>query len=69
MKRRGTYRLSKVGKGWDYLPEKEKKEKSEYERLYNNIIKKEKRIKRLRELIKDEKSLLTVQDLKRSSSY
>ena len=58
MKRRGTYRLSKVGSGWDYLPKKERDEKKEYEFLYNNILKKEKRIKRLREQLRGEQELL-----------
>lgn len=58
MKRRGTYRLSKVGKGWDYLPDKEKQEKREYERLYNNILRKEKKIVKMRERLREEQELL-----------
>lgn len=69
MSRRGTYRLSKVGKGWDYLPEKEQIEKREYESLYNNILKKEKKIERLRIELRKEQELLRGMKVKRTEKY
>ena len=38
------YRINKVGGGWEFLPQKEKELKSQYERLLNNINRREKRI-------------------------
>ena len=38
------YRINKVGEGWEFLPDKEKKEKLDYERLFNNIVRREKKI-------------------------
>ena len=38
------YRINKIGDGWKFLPEKEKKEKLDYERLFNNITRREKKI-------------------------
>ena len=69
MKRRGTYKLSKVGRGWDYLPTKEKQEKSEYERLYNNILRKEKKIVRMRERLREEQELLREMKKERTERF
>ena len=38
------YRIKKVGDEWEFLPKKERDEKREYERLLNNINKREKKI-------------------------
>ena len=38
------YRIKKVGDDWEFLPEMERKEKSNYERLLNKISKREKKI-------------------------
>ena len=38
------YRIKKVGDGWKFLPQKEREEKFEYERLLNKIKKREKKI-------------------------
>jgi len=47
------YKLSEVGNGWEYLPEHERKLKSNYEKLYNDIIRNEKNIKSFKEKIKN----------------
>lgn len=41
------YRINKVGDDWYFLPDKEKTEKSEYERLFHRIKRREKRIQRI----------------------
>ena len=38
------YRVKKVGDGWEFLPKKELDEKLGYERLLNNINRREKKI-------------------------
>ena len=62
------YRIKKVGDGWDFLPKKERKEKSDYERLLNNISRREKKIesdlskiKKLKEELKEMKKERTIQ--------
>lgn len=58
------YRIKKVGDGWEFLPEKERNEKRDYEKLVLNIERKEKKIERmLIELGKEKKSL---RDLKKN---
>lgn len=62
------YRINKVGEGWEFLPDKEKKEKLDYERLFNNIVRREKKIdselgkiKKLKEELKEMKKNRTIQ--------
>lgn len=69
MSRRGTYRLSKVGKGWEYLPEKEQIEKREYESLYNRILRKEKKIERMRVQLREEQKVLQRMKVERTEKY
>uniref|UniRef100_UPI00404811AC hypothetical protein n=1 Tax=Algoriphagus sp. TaxID=1872435 RepID=UPI00404811AC len=58
------FRIKKVGDEWEFLPEKERKEKRDYEKLVLNIERKEKKIERmLIELGKEKKSL---RDLKKN---
>ncbi len=38
------YRIKKVGEGWEFLPQKERDEKREYENLTIRIIRREKKI-------------------------
>ena len=61
------YRINKVGEGWEFLPDKEKKEKLDYERLFNNIVRREKKIdselskiKKLKEELKEMKKNRTI---------
>lgn len=52
------YRIKKVGDDWGFLPEEEWKEKLKYERLFNNINRREKRIQKvIEELPKLKKEL------------
>jgi hypothetical protein len=41
------YRIKKVGDDWSFLPEKEWKEKLDYERLFNKVTRREKRIQKI----------------------
>jgi len=38
------YRVTKIGDGWEFLPEEERKKKFQFERLINNINRREKKI-------------------------
>ncbi len=62
------YRTKKVGDSWEVIPEKERKEKSDYERLLNNIKRREKKIesdlgkiKKLKEELREMKKKRTIQ--------
>jgi len=69
MSRRGTYRLSKVGTGWEYLPEREQQEKREYESIYNRILRKEKKIIKMRKDLRDEQVILRDLKKQRTEKY
>jgi hypothetical protein len=63
------YRIKKVGDEWEFLPKKERDEKREYERLLNNINKREKKIISDQEKIKTLKSELKEMKIKRTKGY
>lgn len=70
------YRIKKVGDSWEFLPEKERKEKSDYERLLNNINRREKKIesdlgkvKKLKEELREMKKERTIQNHKMIKYY
>ena len=52
------YRIKKVGEEWDFLPQKERDEKKEYERLVTNIERKERKIQGMLVKLEDEKKQL-----------
>ena len=58
------YRINKIGDGWKFLPEKEKKEKLDYERLLNNITRREKKIQS--DLIKIKKLKRELREMKKN---
>lgn len=63
------YRIKKVGDGWEFLPEKERKEKFDYERLLNNIKRREKRIENETEKLKKLKNELREWNKKRTVQH
>lgn len=52
------YRIKKVGDEWDFLPQKERDEKKEYERLVTNIERKENKIQGMLVKLEEEKKQL-----------
>ena len=58
------YRINKIGDGWKFLPEKERKEKLDYERLLNNITRREKKIQS--DLIKIKKLKRELREMKKN---
>ena len=52
------YRVKKVGGDWEFLPKDERNKKSEFERLLNNIKRREKRIQNHSEKLKELKKEL-----------
>ena len=63
------YRIKKVGDGWDFLPQKERDEKKEYERLVTNIEKKEKKIQGMLVKLEEEKKQLRKLKVDRTKGY
>ena len=63
------YRIKKVGDGWDFLPQKERDEKKEYERLVTNIERKEKKIQGMLVKLEEEKKQLRKLKVDRTKGY
>lgn len=63
------YYLNKIGEGWEFLPKDILQKKFDYERLYNNISRREKKIESDLEKIKDLKDGLKKMKVKRTKGY
>ena len=63
------YRIKKVGDGWDFLPQKERDEKKDYERLVTNIERKENKIKGMLVKLEEEKKQLRKLKVDRTRGY
>ena len=63
------YRVKKVGDDWIFLPQKERVEKSDYEKLVTNIERKEKKIEGMLKKLVDEKKLLRKLKTDRTIGY
>jgi hypothetical protein len=63
------YRIKKVGEGWEFLPQKERDEKREYENLTIRIIRREKKIESDLKKINDLKEELRDWKKKRTEGY
>jgi len=63
------YRIKKVGDEWMFIPQKERDEKKDYERLITNIERKEKKINGMLVKLKEEKKLLKELKKKRTIGY
>ena len=63
------FRVNKVGDNWDFLPQKEKDKKKEYERLVRKIEDRENKIERAKQKIKDDKNELREWKKQRTKGY
>lgn len=63
------YRIKKIGDSWKFLPEREKLEKLEYEKLWNRIRRREKRIEKEIEKTKVLKKELSEWKRERTKEY
>ena len=64
-----SWRIRKVGKEWDFLPEKEKQERKEYERLVLKIERREKKIESMLSKIQKDKEDLREWKKQRTKGY
>lgn len=64
-----SWRIKKVGKEWDFLPEKEKQERKEYERLVLKIERREKKIESMISKIQKDKKDLREWKKQRTKGY
>ena len=64
-----SWRIRKVGKEWDFLPEKEKQERKEYERLVLKIERREKKIESMLTKIQKDKKELRFWKTQRTKGY
>ena len=63
------WRIKKIGDNWMFIPKKERDEKSDYERLLNNISKREKKIESDLDKIKKLKEELNEMKKKRTVGF